>query len=149
MDARALTAKRSVAINSLASIGALKARGTPESQPFVYAILDELGTGFSPAEIREILGDQPSYYAQMEVLTKIANQNPDVITDLMDKPANVARKDVALLAVELMQKRDTYRSLLRSEAVIATMLETALMEEQERLENIISPDSANVKSGGE
>lgn len=149
MDARALTAKRSVAINSIASIGALKAKGTSEAQPFIYAVLKELGTNLTSADLEEILGDKPSYYAQMEVLTKIANQNTDVITELMDKPANVARKDVALLAVELMQKRDTYRSLLRSEAVIATMLETALIEEQNLIQNVVAPTSNSPKAGGE
>jgi hypothetical protein len=44
-----------------------------------------------------------------------------------------------------MQKRDTYRSLLRSEAVIATMLETALMEEQDVVFNKLN---AAVKDTG-
>ena len=71
----------------------------------------------------------------MEVLTKMIYQNPNFYTELLDKPANVALKEVALQAADLMQKRDTYRSLLRSEAIIATMLETALMEEQDYFVN--------------
>jgi len=40
---------------------------------------------------------------------------------------------VAIQATDLMQKRDIFRSLLRSEAVLATILETALIEEQETI----------------
>ena len=36
-------------------------------------------------------------------------------------------------AIELMQRRDMYRSVLRSEATLSVMLETALMEQQEKL----------------
>ncbi|NQZ13741.1 MAG: hypothetical protein HRT94_02800 [Alphaproteobacteria bacterium] len=133
---RALMAKRSVAINSIARIGALKSKGDDQSEPFLYAIMEELGgTSMSNVQIENYLGDHPSYYAQMEVLTKKLYQNPNFYAELMDKPANVVRKDVSLQAAELMQKRDIYRSLLRSEAIIATMLETALTEEQDFVVN--------------
>jgi hypothetical protein len=39
------------------------------------------------------------------------------------------RKDVALQAATLMQKRDLYRSYLRSEMILAVMLDVALDEE--------------------
>ena len=42
LDSRALVAKRSVAANSLTAIAALKASGSPESTPFIYAIIKEL-----------------------------------------------------------------------------------------------------------
>lgn len=139
LDQRALLAKRSVAINSIASIAALKSKGDIESRPFLYAIIEEMGsTSMDIEEIKKFLGENPSYHAQMEVLTKILYQNPDFYTELMDKPTNVVRKEVAIQAAELMQKRDTYRSLLRSEAVIATMLETALMEEQDHVVNTLN-----------
>lgn len=139
LDQRALMAKRSVAVNSIASIAALKSKGDNGSQPFIYAILSEMGSKKMPvAEIQQLLGDNPSYHAQMEVLTKIIYQDPNFYTELLDKPANVARKEVAIQAADLMQKRDIYRSLLRSEAVIATMLETALMEEKDVVENKIN-----------
>ncbi|MAZ76819.1 MAG: hypothetical protein CMH31_05905 [Micavibrio sp.] len=139
LDQRALMAKRSVAVNSIASIAALKSKGNDESQPFIYAVLREMGgSSMSVDEIQQLLGDKPSYYAQMEVLTKIAYQNPNFYTELLDKPANIVRKEVALQAADLMQKRDIYRSLLRTEAVIATMLETALLEEQEFVKNKVN-----------
>lgn len=144
-DARALIAKRSVATNSLSAITALKTKGDTESQPFIYALLQQMGPEqgsdmLDATEIKEYIGEAPSYYAQMEVLTKKLYQNPKFYSDLYDKPANVMRKDVALQAVDLMQKRDLYRSHLRSEMILAVMLEAALIEEQDRITNIINPE---------
>jgi hypothetical protein len=140
LDSRALVAKRSVAANSLTAIAALKASGSPESTPFIYAIIKELSPEkFNIENIKELIGEYPSYFAQMEVLTKKLYQNPKFYSDLYDKPANVMRKDVAIQAAELMQKRDIYRSLLRSEVTMATMLEAALLSEQEKLKNEINP----------
>jgi len=137
LDARALVAKRSVAVNSFANIASLKALGEPGVRPFLYSILDEMGEGgpLTTEHIQQLLGSSPSYHAQMEVLTKKIHQNPDFYTELYDKPANVLRKDVATQATELMQKRDMFRSLLRSEAVLSLMLETALTEEQRKVDN--------------
>ncbi len=139
LDLRALTAKRSVAANSLASIIAEKAKGDKEAQPFIYSFIREMTKGkdteLAPAEIEKLLGDKPSYYAQMEVLTKKLYQNPNFYSDLYDKPANVLRKDVAIQAATLMQKRDLYHSYLRSEMLLAVMLETALTDEQDRIDN--------------
>ena len=90
-------------------------------------------------EIKAYLGERPSYYAQMEVLTKKLYQNPVFYTELYDKPANVERKTVAMQAIELMQRRDMYRSVLRSEATLSVMLETALAEQdQEKVTNEIN-----------
>lgn len=136
LDSRALVAKRSVAANSLAAIASLKASGSPEAQPFIYAIINELSPDLFNAEnIADLIGENPSYYAQMEILTKKLYQHPKFYADLYDKPVNVLRKDVAIQAADLMQKRDIFRSLLRSEITLATMLETALLSEQETLKN--------------
>lgn len=139
LDWRALTAKRSVATNSLASIIAEKAKGDTQAQPFIYSFIQEMTKGknteLAPAEIEKLLGDKPSYYAQMEVLTKKLYQNPNFYSDLYDKPANVLRKDVAIQAATLMQKRDLYHSYLRSEMLLAVMLETTLADEQNRIDN--------------
>ncbi len=140
LDSRALVAKRSVAANSLSAITAMKARGNGDSEAFIYALIDELNPGlFSPAEIAKYIGENPSYFAQMELLTKKFYQHPKFYSNLYDKPANVLRKDVAIQAAELMQKRDIYRSFLRSEAVLATMLEAALTDEQNLIKNELNP----------
>lgn len=136
MNVRAIAAKRSVARNSFAAIASMKSQGRPEVEPYLYAIMRELGIT-DDTEIRTYLGERPSYYAQMEILTKKLYQNPTFYTELYDKPANVDRKTVAMQAIELMQRRDMYRSVLRSEATLSVMLETALLEIQDRISNEI------------
>lgn len=133
LDVRAVAAKRSVAQNSFAAITALKSEGNDESAPFLKAILAE--AGINPKEIEDRLGEKPSYFAQMEVLTKDIYQNPKFYSNLYDKPVNIERKGAALQAIELMQDRDIYRSLLRSEAVLATLLETLAQKEHARIAN--------------
>jgi hypothetical protein len=139
MNIRALAAKRSVARNSFATIVAMKSQGEKEVQPYLYAIMKGMGLsdGAQGAddEIKKYLGERPSYHAQMEVLTKKLYQHPAFYTELYDKPANVERKNVSMQAIELMQKRDIYRSILRSEAILSVMLETALGEHQDKITN--------------
>lgn len=136
IDIRSIAAKRSVARNSFASIAAMKAQGELQVQPYMYAIMREMGV--SEEEIPLYLGDRPSYYAQMEVLTKKLYQNPMFYTELYDKPANVERKMVSMQAIDLMQRRDIYRSVLRTEAILSVMLETALGEQQDKVANEIN-----------
>src|SRR5690606_631079 len=67
-DLRAVIAKRSVAHNSFAGIAAQKAQGEGEVEPYLYKLLEEMGV--PKKDIQTMLGERPSYYAQMEVLTK-------------------------------------------------------------------------------
>lgn len=136
MNIRSIAAKRSVARNSFASIAAMKSSGELEVQPYLYAIMREMGVG--ELEVPIFLGERPSYHAQMEVLTKKLYQNPMFYTELYDKPANVDRKIVSMQAIGLMQRRDIYRSMLRSEAILSVMLETALEEQQDKVANEIN-----------
>ncbi len=149
LDMRALLAKRSVAENSFNAITSMKAQGSEGSQDgikgskeYLTAILEELGISNADdnAAIKEILGDQPSYYAQMEVLTKKIYQSPEFYTNLYDKPANVARKEVALQAIGLMQKFDLFKSYLRQEASMSILLELAVMDLQDESETNINAD---------
>lgn len=155
LDVRALAAKRSVAQNSVAALTAMKSKGSPESAPFLKRWVEEMG--IPKAEIEKYIGKEPSYFAQMEVLTKKIYQNPVFYADLYDKPVNVERKAAALEAIGLMQDRDIYRSLLRSEMVLAVFLDTLLEQEQERVSNKINllagtgqagQNSATVGGGG-
>lgn len=129
MDARALNAKRSVAQNSFAAITGMRAAGTAEAQPYLYKMVAELGV--PEKDLEKLLGKNPSYFAQMEILTKKALQNPVFYTELYDKPANVDRKGAVLQAVALMQDRDIYNSLLRSEAILSVLLDTMLQKEHD------------------
>lgn len=141
MDARALHAKRSIAEASFAAQAAMRAQGTSNIQPYMQAILEEMGIPEDQA--LERLGERPSYKAQMELLGKTLYQTPNFYTELYDKPSNIERKIVAMQAIELMQRRDAYRSKLRREANEALILETYLIEEQREIENIIGDVSAN------
>ena len=146
MDSRAIMAKRSVARNSFNALAAMKSKGTPGSREFLVNILDDLGIEADMAKI--ILGDyeganqaidpayqvEPSYNAQMEVLTKKLYQNPQFYTNLYDTPANVDRKTVAMQAIGLMQKFDVFKSYLRQEASVSMLLELAVMDMQSSVE---------------
>lgn len=134
MDLRAIFAKRSVAQNSFAAITSQRVRGSPESAPYTKALMRELGVA-SDDEINLMLGEEPSYFAQMEILTKKLYQSPLFYTELYDKPANIARKGAAIQAIGLMQDRDLYNSLIRSEVVLSVLLETMLQKEQDKVSN--------------
>lgn len=131
MDLRSIATKRSVAQNSLAALIAERASGDEEVAPFLKKLITELD--IPDQDVDDILGKNPSYFAQMEVLTKDIYQNPVFYTELYDKPANVMRKSAAIRAIALMQERDLYKSQLRSEMVLAVMLETMLRDKQEEV----------------
>ena len=152
MDMRSIIAKRSVAENSFYAISAMKAEGNRappgstdpmNARLYMEHILDDLGV--PNAEILDVLGENPSYYAQMEVLTKKLYQNPDFYTNLYDKPANVERKTVALQAIKLMQKFDILKSFLRGEASFSILLELAVMDLQNEIEDQIQAISKRGK----
>lgn len=134
MDMRALIAKRGVAENSFNQMVAMKSEGTGASTKYLQEMMKELGIE-KTEDLEKLLGKNPSYYAQMEVLTKKIYQNPDFFTNLYDTPANISRKEAAMDAIELIQKFDMFKSNLRTEANLSLMLEAAVMELQTRAEN--------------
>jgi hypothetical protein len=138
MDLRAVFAKRSVAQNSFAAIASMRASGEPGSAPYMKALMKELGVE-QQADIEKLIGKNPSYFAQMELLTKKIYQNPVFYTELYDKPANVERKAAAMQAIGLMQDRDLFNSLLRSEAVLSVLLETMLQKRAEAVASTFPP----------
>ncbi len=132
MALRSVAAKRSVAENSYNAIVGMKSAGTsdaennggPNTGEFLGAILKELGV--PDGEIYQLIGEQPSYYAQLEILAKKIYQNPDFYSNLYDKPANVKRKSVALKAIELMLDRAIFESQLRQEMAMSVLLSSRL-----------------------
>lgn len=133
---RAIAAKRSVAQNSFQSIAAMKSSGQTSvalTGQYLQAALEEIG--ISADDAQALIGDNPSYYAQMDVLTKKIFQRPEFFVDLYDKPANVERKSVALQAISVMQRRDLFKSALRSEAMLSVLLELELGEVQDSVQN--------------
>ena len=151
LDARALVAKLSVAENSFNAITSMKSAGTAGSRAFLENIIEELGVNPAngpPSDTLRLLGMDdannpigPSYYAQMEVLTKKIYQNPDFYTNLYDKPVNVERKKVAMQAIGLMQKFDLFKSYLRAESNLSVLLELAVEDLQIHVENELSKQS--------
>lgn len=135
LDMRAVVAKTKVAENSFNAIVAMKSEGTVGSREFLVSYLEELG--MPTGEIGAFLGENPSYHAQMEILTKKAYQSPLFYTNLYDKPANVERKGVAMQAIGLMQKFDLLKSNLRTEASLSILLELSVEQLQRKVEDDI------------
>jgi len=133
LQLRSVAAKRSVAQNTFNSIVGMKSEGTsdtslvsggpPLTRSFLAAAFKQLmPTGTPDAEIYAIIGENPSYYAQLEVLSKKIYQNPDFFSGLYDKPANIARKSTAMKAIDLMLDRVLYESELRQEMLLSVLL---------------------------
>ncbi len=140
LDLRAIVAKRSIAEQSFQAIAAMKAKGTTdaaETAKYLRAIMRELGIA-TDAEVDAIIGANPSYYAQMEILTQKLFQSPDFFVDLYDKPANAARKGAALEALNLMQENEIFNSALRSEQMMGILLELRLEHEQNAVQNKVA-----------
>ena len=143
MQSRSVMAKRSVAENSFNIFVGMKSAGAnpappagPPTAQYMRALLQEMG--FSPAEAASFIGGNPSYWAQMEVLTKKIFHSPQFYVDLYDKPANVSRKGAALQALSLLQQRDTFDSTLRSEQLLSLILEIELIDAEDALINKMS-----------
>lgn len=128
LNLRSITAMRGIARNSVANIVAMKTvtpnRDNNTNAPYLRALLREFG--LSTQEITDHLGENPSYYAQMEFLTRKMYQNPIFYTNLYDKPANVQRIRAAMKAIKLMQDRDIHSALQRREMLLSMLLEIRL-----------------------
>ncbi len=131
LNARGLMALNNIAHNSFTHIVGMKAAAPlPENEAVVpgwahmKTMMREFGLG--DEDIAAMLGAQPSYYAQMDVLTKKLYQNPDFYTNLYDKPANVERITASMDAIGLMQLRDQYEGSLRKEMLLSAMIQESL-----------------------
>ncbi len=133
MEFRSLVAKRSVAQNSFATLAAMKAAGSGSSALYMKEIVRDLGLD-DAAQAAEI-GDRPSYNAQMNMLTRTLYQSPSFYANLMESTTNVARQQSAMESIALMQDRDIYDSLRRSEMLLSTLLETYIAQSQDALKD--------------
>ena len=112
-DLRSISAMRGIARNSMANIIGQRTPGAAledNSGPYIRALLREFG--LTDIEIADMVGANPSYFAQMEVLTKKIYQHPNFFTNLYDKPANVSRISAAMEAIKLMQDRDIHKCIV-------------------------------------
>ena len=161
LDLRSIMAERSVAEASFYTIAGMKSPGTPaggaagttdstKTVKYMNIILQDLG--FTAADIAvnvspDVLGKQPSYYAQMELFTKKLYQDPAFYTNLYDTPANVERKKVTLQAIGLMQDFDTLQSYLRTEMLLSQILELELIKMQRTVQDHINSIGQSEKGG--
>jgi len=131
MELRSIAAKRSVAQNSFAALVGMRSAGDPGAAPYLKSLLRNLGV--SDTDIEEITGTNPSELATVEILTKYALQDPAFYENLQTSPENVERIGAILQAVGLLQDRMIFEGLQREEAVLATYLETKLLDEHRRI----------------
>lgn len=139
---RAVTAKRNVAMNSFNTIVGLKSSGTSSgvanASQYMAAVLQNLGIT-DPVEIGELIGDNPSYLAQLEILAKRVYQDQSFYANLYDKPENVERTSVAMRAMEVMVEREMFESRLRKEMLISVLLSAKLNKQYEIVESTLNP----------
>lgn len=133
LDQRAVVAKRSVAENTFNEIVGEKSAGSTGSKAYMVQVLEALG--LNNASAQKYLGAAPSYDAQMEVLTKKLYQDPAFYASLMDSPANVNRQYAALQSFGLMQKRDIFETVSRSEILMSLLLEMEIAKYQDNIQN--------------
>lgn len=123
-DLRAAIAAHGVAQNTFADMVGQKAEGSGASSASIRAVIEHLGLSAADAEAH--IGNKPSYYAQMEILTKKIYQDPAFIANLYDSPENVTRQRAAIKAASLQQGFDLYQSLKRREMLLSALLELKL-----------------------
>jgi len=134
LDLRSVAAKRNVAENSYNALVGLKSEGSPVNREYLKVILRNLGVQDDQmAEFLGGLGDKPSLYAQLEILSQRLFQDPGFFAKLYDTPVNVKRKAVALRAIELMLDRAIYESQMRQEMVTSVLLSSGLRPEFEKI----------------
>lgn len=145
LDLRSVAARRGVAQTAINALVGLKARGTngsgTDTMQYMAPLLEDLG--MTNAEALEFLGENPSYYAQMEVLAKKLYQNPDFYRELYDKPENTKRKSVTMNAIASMLDREMFDSQLRTEAMMSQLLELKVMKAQQAVEDSYSRKGGN------
>jgi hypothetical protein len=123
-DIRSLEAMRTVSANSFAALVGQKAKSTAQATSYMKEMIQQLGLDATAAD--KLLGANPSYFAQMEVLTKKLFQNPAFYANLYDSEANIDRQRVAMKAIELQQDRDFLESLRRREMALSVLVNAKL-----------------------
>lgn len=142
MAIRSIHAMRGIARNSFAEIVGMRAHNPQHSDQFIHTILSAANVDAGRA--LEILGEQPSYFAIMEVLTQLAYLDPQFYVDLYETPENVTRMRTALRAIKMAQNRDRYESAIRKEVMISRILEARLRDKQEDITNNIRSDISRI-----
>lgn len=149
MQMRALLAKRSIAQASFAAYVAERTQSNASVQPYMQAVLEEMG--ITEVEAQDIIGLRPSYYTQMKFLNNTIYQSPDFYADLYTTPENVSRKIVSMQALALKSRLDSYDSMLRKNVNLSALLETYLDQNEDKVINEVkrlTPNSDIVELPG-
>lgn len=125
MQLRSVLSQRAVAQDSFNAIVGLKAEAETEGDTARYLAAIAKSAGLEEDDIEKYLGENPSTYAQLEVLAQKMFQSPEFFVTLYDKPVNVERKKAALSAIELMLDRYLYESELRQEMLLSVLLSSS------------------------
>ncbi|MFP4313400.1 MAG: hypothetical protein ACLFR0_03640, partial [Alphaproteobacteria bacterium] len=146
MNTRNIVGKLSIAHNSFANIVGMKSQSqnplaATSGSAHLKALLREFG--LTDPDIELLVGNNPSYYAQMEILAKKIYQNPTFYTNLYDKPANIDRINASMEAFQNMHMRDRFESQLRQEMLISMLTEEAIMERVREINSRLPVVSAN------
>lgn len=134
---RSLQAVRGVAHNSFSHLVGMRASGGAEVYDYMSVILEDLLDEQDRDDIAKLIGENPSYFAQMEVLTKRLYQSPKFFSNLYTKPENVQRLGVSLQAIGLMHDRDRFEAALRREMLISQILEMKIRAHEASLDNFM------------
>jgi hypothetical protein len=118
---RSYQALNSLAFNSFAAQAALKAQSAQGAAPSIRALLT--GLGMENTATARGLGTNPSYDAQMEVLTKRLYQDPQFLINLTGTRANLGRQNAMMDSIDVMQDRDIYNAILRSELLLSALVD--------------------------
>lgn len=122
---RSKLAMQSLVQNSFYAQVAERSAGSGKAVPSMQALVRELGAKSLPAN--------PSYYQQMQFLTKDLYKNSNFYGTLMEGKTNVARQSAFMDAVDLMQDRDIYLSSLRTELLLASLVELKIRPKLETI----------------
>lgn len=128
-DFRSAFARRAAAQNTYNTLAAMKVAGSGASNAYMLEVLKDLGA--PPEEIEQYLlgmntydgSANASYNSQMDMLTRRLYQSPKFYANLMDSKANIKRVGASIQGIGLMQDRDIYRSMERSEMLLALMVQ--------------------------
>lgn len=143
MEYRSVAARRAAAQNSYNTLAAMRMAGSGASETYMKDILKYIGISDTDANIflggkthPDFAAVKSSYNAQMNLLTKQIYQDPAFYANLMDSKTNVKRTSAAIQGIGLMQQRDTYRSMARSEMLAALLVE---LEARKIANNVTAP----------
>lgn len=126
---RSVAARRAAAQNSYNTLAAMKMAGSGGSDTYMRQVMAQFGINgdnadrYLGAKNTDFPSVSASYNAQMNLLTKQIFQDPAFYASLMESKANVKRTSGSLQALGLMQARDTYKSMTRSEMLLAILVE--------------------------